>query len=70
MKNKYPLPQIDELLEKIRGLKFFTKLDLKNGYYLIRIADGDEWKTAFQTEKGLFEYTVMPFGLTNTPASF
>ena len=68
--NKYPLPRIDELLEKTRGSKFFTKLDLKNGYYLIRIADGKEWKTAFRTEKGLFEYTVMPFGLTNAPASF
>ena len=70
MKNKYQLPRIDELLEKTRGSKFFTKLDLKNSYYLIRIADGDEWKTAFRTEKGLFEYTVMPFGLTNAPASF
>ena len=68
--NKYPLPRIDELLEKTRGSKFFTKLDLKNGYYLIRIAEGEEWKTAFRTDKGLFEYTVMPFGLTNAPASF
>ena len=68
--NKYPLPRIDELLEKTRGSKFFTKLNLKNGYYLIRIAEGEECQTAFHIEKGLFEYTVMPFGLTNAPASF
>ena len=70
LKNKYPLPRNDELLEKTRGLKFFTKLDLKNRLYLIRIADGDEWKTAFRIEKGLFEYIIMPFSLTNTPTSF
>ena len=68
--NRYPLPRIDELLEKTRSSKWFTKLDLKNGYYLLRIAEGEEWKTAFRTEKGLFGYTVMPFGLTNALASF
>src|SRR5205807_1542072 len=68
--NKYPLPLISELLDKTSGGKWFTKLDLKNGYNLIRIAAGDEWKTAFRTKQGLFEYTVMPFGLTNAPASF
>jgi len=68
--NKYPLPLISELLDKTRGGKWFTRLDLKNGYNLIRIAVGDEWKTAFHTKKGLFEYTVMPFGLTNAPATF
>ena len=68
--NKYPLPLISELLDKTRGGKWFTRLDLKNGYNLIRIAAGDEWKTAFRTKQGLFEYTVMPFGLTNAPASF
>ena len=45
-------------------------MDLNNGYYLVRIADGEEWKTAFQTEKGMFKYIVMPFGLTNAPATF
>jgi len=68
--NKYPLPLISELLDKTRGGKWFTRLDLKNGYNLIRIAVGDELKTAFRTKKGLFEYTVMPFGLTNVPATF
>ena len=68
--NKYPLPLINDLLEQTKGAIWLTKLDLKNGYNLIRIAPGDEWKTAFKMPKGLFEYTVMPFGLTNTPASF
>jgi len=68
--NKYPLPLISNLLDKTRRGKWFTRLDLKNGYNLIQIAVGDEWKTAFRTKKGLFEYTVMPFGLTNAPATF
>ena len=70
MPNKYTLPLISELLDKTGGGKWFTRLDLKNKYNLIRIATGDEWKTAFRTKQGLFEYTVMPFGMTNTPASF
>ena len=49
---------------------WFTRLDLKNAYNLIRIAAGNEWKTAFHTKQGLFKYTVMPFGLTNAPVSF
>ena len=68
--NKYPLPLISELLDKRRGGKWFTTLDLKNGYNLIRIAAGDKWKTALRTKQGPLEYTVMPFGLTNAPASF
>ena len=68
--NKYPLPLISELLNKTRGGKWFTRLDLKNGFNLIRVAAGHEWKTAFRTKKGLLEYTVMRFGLTNTPAIF
>ena len=70
MPNKYPLPLINELLDKTRGGKWFTRLDLKNRYNLIRIAAGDEWKIAFHTKQGLFKYIVMPFSLTNTPASF
>ena len=68
--NKYPLPLISELLDKTRGGTGFTRLDLKNGYNLIRIAAGDEWKTAFHTKQGLFECTMMLLGLTNAPASF
>ena len=64
------MPVITELRDKTRGRRWFTRLDLKNGYNLIRIAAGDEWKTAFCTKQGLFEYTVMPFGLTNAPTSF
>jgi hypothetical protein len=61
---------MSELRERLGKAKIFTKLDLKNGYNLIRIAEGDEWKTAFRTRYGLFEYLVMPFGLCNAPATF
>ena len=61
---------MSELLDNSRGGKWFTRLDLKNGFNLIRVAAGHEWKTPVCTKKGLFEYTVMPFGLTNAPATF
>ena len=67
--NMYPLPLISQLLDKTRGRKWFTRLNLKNGYNLVRIAAGEEWKTVFRTESGLFEFTLIPFGLTNNPAS-
>lgn len=70
IKNRYPLPLIDELLDRLRTAKWFTKIDLRNAYHQIRIAKGEEWKTAFRTRYGLYEYQVMPFGLTNAPASF
>ena len=56
--------------DRIRGAKYFTKLNITDAYYQLRIAKGDEWKTAFQTKYGHYEYTVMPFGLTNALASF
>jgi len=68
--NKCPLPLISELFDKVRGGKWLTRLDLKNRYNFIRIVVGDEWKTAFRTKKGLFEYTVMPFGLSNAHSTF
>ncbi|GLB40088.1 putative DNA RNA polymerase [Lyophyllum shimeji] len=69
-KNRYPLPLTTDLLDRVQGCTTFTVLDLKNTFNLIRIKEGDEWKTAFRTHLGLFEYTVMPFGLTNAPATF
>ncbi|KAF8753952.1 hypothetical protein RHS01_06575 [Rhizoctonia solani] len=69
-KNVYPLPRQDDLMAKLRHAKMFTKLDLRWGYNNVWIKEGDEWKTAFRTKYGLFEYLVMPFGLTNAPAAF
>ena len=70
IKNKYPLPLMSELRSRLGKATIFTKLDLKNGYYLIRMAEGEEWKTAFKSRYSLYEYTVMPFGLCNAPATF
>jgi len=70
VKNHYPLPLIRETLMRISKARFFTKLDVRGVYNLIRIAEGEEWKTAFRTHYGLFESLVMPFGLTNAPADF
>ena len=70
VKNRHPLPLISETLDRLNGAKVFTKLDLKDAYHRIRIRKGDEWKTAFRTRYGHFEYMVMPFGLTNAPATF
>ena len=70
IKNRYPLPLIDELRQQTSKAKIFTKLDIREAYHQIRIKQGEEWKTAFRTRFGHFEYTVMPFGLTNAPASF
>ena len=70
VKDRTPLPLMTELREQVAKAKVFTKLDLRHGYNLVRIAKGDEWKTAFRTKYGLFEYLVMPFGLCNAPASF
>ncbi len=70
IKNRYPLPLISELMDKLRGAKYFSKLDVWWGYNNVRIKSGDEWKAAFRTNQGLFEPTVMFFGLTNSPATF
>src|SRR6202043_3056379 len=69
-KDRYPLPLINDLLETSQKGHIYTKIDLKHAYHLVRIADGDEWKTAFRTRYGSFEWCVMPKGLTNAPAAF
>src|SRR5258708_26153005 len=70
VKNRYPLPLMTEMVERLGGMKYFNKLDLHTGYNLIRITEGDEWKTAFTNKFELYEYIVMPFGLCNAPAVF
>ncbi|KAJ1596855.1 hypothetical protein NDA11_004395 [Ustilago hordei] len=70
IKNRAPLPLIEEQLFLLRKARIYTKLDLRAAYNLIRVAKGDEWKTAFGTQLGLYEYLVMPFGLANAPAHF
>jgi len=68
--NRYPLPLMQELQDRVQGAQWFTKLDLKNGFHLIRTKDGDKWKMAFRTRYRLFEFQVMPFGLTNALSTF
>jgi hypothetical protein len=68
--NRYPLPLMNELRDRVQGAKLFTKIDLKAGYNLIRIRTGDEWKTAFRTRYGHYEYLVMPLGWLMLPHHF
>lgn len=70
VKFRYPLPLVPAALEQLREAKIYTKLDLRSAYNLIRIKEGDEWKTAFLTTRGHYEYQVMPYGLANAPAVF
>ena len=70
MKNIYPLPQNDQLIDNLKGAKFFMKLDLKSGYQQIPIESTNVWTTDFKTKEGLFEWLFMSFGLTNALATF